>query len=290
MPASSTWTISSAPSLYAFVCPSSSGVSCSPTRSSWSPESLCFVQTKRKKLGDARQSGSKGHEYDDLITIMLNQQFHGDSEDSLQDKEILDETLMFYVAGHETTTNSLAFVIYALALYPDVQQKAFEEVTSVCGEDGDVTWDQVGEFTYLEMVIKETMRLWPVAPVVVRQTEKNETFGGHVVTPATTVMVSVRGLHRDPEYWPDPLTFNPDRFREPAKAGTYMPFGGGQRLCIGNRFAILEMKAVLAHFVRKFSFTLDADKPVVPAFFITMGPRTGVHVHLKTRAGSASDR
>ncbi|XP_054723927.1 cytochrome P450 4V2-like [Uloborus diversus] len=172
--------------------------------------------------------------------------------------DIRDEVLSFVGAGAETLTITVNVILMMLGLYQDVQRIAMEEVDGIF-ENGNkrfVTAEDVSEMKYLDCVIKECLRLYPSAPIVAREISEDIHFGKYVIPKNTGLLVNIHLLHRDPEYFPNPEKFDPTRFfpenihaRHPY---AYMPFSAGARNCIGQKFAVIQMKVILSHVLRNF--------------------------------------
>lgn len=163
------------------------------------------------------------------------------------------------IQGHETTAVSIASVLLMLAMHKDIQKKVIEEIDSVVGmDDGLEDYENLHKLTYMEMVIKETMRLFPVLPVVAREVTGDFELDGCIIPEGTILALFSYGLHRNKKYWgADAEGFRPSRF-EPQNMKNihqyaYIPFTGGPRLCIGWRYAMLLMKVYLANFFRQYT-------------------------------------
>jgi cytochrome P450 len=175
-------------------------------------------------------------ERDDVLS-MLVQARHEDGR-PMSDAELRDELMTLLVAGHETTATALAWAVERLARHPDKLDRLREEV--IAGDDA-----------YLDAVVKETLRLRPVLPIVARRLTEPMEIGGHVLPAGVTVAPCIHLVHRRPDVYPEPARFRPERFLEqPAGTYTWIPFGGGVRRCLGASFALFEMKTVLAALVR----------------------------------------
>eukprot|EP00042_Codosiga_hollandica_P033033 m.216080 g.216080 ORF g.216080 m.216080 type:complete len:478 (+) comp54094_c0_seq1:63-1496(+) len=242
---------------------------------------VAFLKQELWKVVKAKRESLQA-DSNDLLSILLRNQAD-ESEASLTDEEILDEVILLYFAGHESTAHSLAFLLYQLARHPHVYQRAVSEVLAVCGPEGDISMDSVHELPYLEMVIKESLRTFPISGGISRQLLKTTSIAGLQLHAGDVVLVPSQAFHNDPEIWPNPSEFNPDRFIEIPKAGTYLPFGAGPRMCIGNRFAMLELKTALVHILRRFRFEVDAENRLETAFFISLGSKSGVHLTVHPR-------
>ncbi|KAK4879444.1 hypothetical protein RN001_007590 [Aquatica leii] len=190
-----------------------------------------------------------------FLDTLLNQQIECNS---LTDKEIRDEVLTFMFAGYETTASTISFTLYNLAQHPNIQEKVIDELKWIFGNDKNrhPTNDDLPNMKYLEMVIKETLRLYPVAPLISREVTEKFTCGGITFPKGININISIFNLHRNPEFYENPEEFNPERFtpenvmKRPSFA--YIPFSGGMRNCIGQKYAILEIKSVLSKLLRNF--------------------------------------
>jgi cytochrome P450 len=211
----------------------------------------------------ARRGAGDLAERDDILSLLL-QARHEDGS-PMSDRELRDELMTLLVAGHETTATSLAWAIERLLRHPDV----LERLRSDPGDDA-----------YLDAVIKETLRLRPVLPIVVRKLQAPMEIAGWELPAGVTVAPCIHLLHRREDVYPEPRRFRPERFLErPAGTYTWIPFGGGVRRCLGASFALLEMQAVLRALVR--SAALRPARPEserVRRRSITLTPEHGAEV------------
>eukprot|EP01116_Phalansterium_solitarium_P015768 TRINITY_DN3512_c0_g2_i1.p1 TRINITY_DN3512_c0_g2~~TRINITY_DN3512_c0_g2_i1.p1 ORF type:complete len:195 (-),score=64.30 TRINITY_DN3512_c0_g2_i1:88-672(-) len=190
------------------------------------------------------------------------------------------------LVGSETTSNSLTWILYTLAQHRHVLAKLREEVDAVLRE-GPLGYESVGRLKYVEMVIKETMRIHPAAPVTARMAVRPQKLLGYTVPAGTNVIVNFMHMHKDPRFWDKPEEFRPERWAEDAPKptpGAYMPFGDGPKNCIGQRLAMLEMKTVLARIVHALDFELAPDRPVEQILTVTLNAKDGVHMTFRGRA------
>ena len=201
----------------------------------------------------------------------------------MSDEEIRDELITMLLAGHETTATALAWVIHRLLQNPNVLASARAEVASVIGYGGNAPRPdagQIGELKYLDAVIKETARLNPVVPIVVRLIETDTHIGGYDLPAGSIVAPCIYLTHRRPDLWSDPEGFKPERFiARRTDSYTFFPFGGGVRYCIGAAFATYEMKIVLARLLARVSLRPDPGHAVrMVRRGITFAPSGGVPV------------
>ncbi|XP_052023780.1 cytochrome P450 3A13-like isoform X1 [Apodemus sylvaticus] len=196
----------------------------------------------------------------DFLQLMMNcgnSKNEDGSHTALSDLEILAQSIIFVFAGYETTSNTLSFIMYTLATHPDVQKKLQHEIDAILPNKAPATYNGLVELEYLDMVISETLRLYPVGARLSRLSKKDAEINGVFIPQNTKVAVPVFVLHRDPKYWPEPEKFCPERFSKENKDRinpyVYMPFGNGPRNCIGMRFALINMKLAVVKILQNFS-------------------------------------
>ena len=220
----------------------------------------------------------------DLLSTMIAAQHEDGTRMSSQ--QLRDEAMTLYLAGHETTALSLTWSWYLLSQNPQVEAKLVEEWRRVLGGRAAQASD-IASLPYTSAVINESMRLYPPVYVIGREATEDLELGGYVVKKGYTVLMSQWVSHRDPKYFPEPERFLPERWldglatRLPKFA--YDPFGGGQRLCIGVHFALMEAVIVLATVGQKYRFTLNADAVIDIMPQITMPPKYGIPATLTRR-------
>ncbi|XP_046467884.2 cytochrome P450 4C1-like isoform X1 [Neodiprion pinetum] len=193
-----------------------------------------------------------------------------DNQMKFTDQELREEVDTMIVAGHDTTSNMICSVLLMLASHPDVQEKAYRELEEIYGsskvEERCVTHEDLSRMGYLERVIKETMRVFPIAATVSRAVTEDFDVGEYTLPKGSIVGIDIIKMHRSEEFWPDPFVFDPDRFlpQEIAKRHScvYLPFSAGPRNCIGSRFAMMEMKTVLATILRRYIIKKDKITPI----------------------------
>jgi len=210
----------------------------------------------------------------------------------LSDDEIIWNACIFLLAGYETTSTALAYVCHCLSVHPDIQQKVYEEIESVMdAQSSSLTYEDVNKLRYTEMVILEAMRLYPPVPLFVsRECKETVKIGGFTFPQGAVVDVPVWHIHRDPALWVDPLKFDPLRHESHLRSQrhqlSFLPFGCGPRNCIGERFALLEMKVTLARLVGQFRLQpcCDTSEPIPTVVRTTiMNPADGVRIRLERR-------
>lgn len=199
------------------------------------------------------------------------------------------QSILFLIAGYETSSTLLTFACYQLSLNPDVQDKLRGQVLEILEKhEGQCTYEALQEMTYLEMVLNETLRMHPPVARVDRHCTMNYTLPGSqvVIRVGESVNVPIMGLHYDPEYYPEPYKFDPERFtpEEKAKRSPYvfLPFGAGPRNCIGLRFAMLSTKLAMVHIIRKFKLVRsEKTKFEYSQYSMLLKPKDGIHLNVE---------
>jgi cytochrome P450 len=221
---------------------------------------------------------------DDLLSRLLVAQ-HEDGT-RMSDLQLRDEAMTLYLAGHETTALTLAWSWYLLSQNPNVENELVSEWQHVLA-GATPTADQLHRLPYTAAVIAESMRLYPPVYVIGREATDDLELGGYRVKRGYTVLMSQWVSHRDPRYFPEPEEFRPERWenglakRIPKFA--YYPFGGGQRLCVGSSFALMEAAIILAAVGQRYRFTLDPDAVIGIKPQITLLPANGIPATLERR-------
>lgn len=182
---------------------------------------------------------------------------HGRIHYLLSDEEIVANAWVFLLGGFETTANTLTYCCYLLAKHPHIQQRVYEEIRQHVQIGQDLEFDVLGQLTYLDQVISETLRMYPPVVLMITREVSNDTQIGDYQLPAgINIQIPVWQIHHNPDVWPDPYSFDPDRFLPEAKKDrhpmAWIPFGAGPRGCIGLRFALLETKVALAKILTKY--------------------------------------
>ncbi|CAF1100675.1 unnamed protein product [Rotaria sp. Silwood1] len=190
----------------------------------------------------------------------------GTLKKTLNDKEIFSQALVFLVAGYETTSVLMSFFFYIMATEPVVQEKVYEEIRQELGDD-EVTHEKLSQLHYLDMTINETLRMYPPFIRFDRVASHDYQLGDYRIPKGSIINVPVYPIHHDPNLWPDPEKFIPERFSPTEKAKrhpmAFLPFGDGPRNCIGMRFALLEAKLAIAKALRVVEFQ-TCEKTEVP--------------------------
>jgi cytochrome P450 len=218
---------------------------------------------------------------DDLLSLLVRAR--DEDGGGMTDAQVRDEAVTLFLAGHETTALALTYALYLLAAHPDRQARLAQELQRVLGDRRPEMGD-LENLKYTDAVVLEAMRLYPPAWVVARQALQEVEIGGYRFPKGAQFVMSPWVIHRDARNFDDPEAFNPERWegdlarRLPRFA--YFPFGGGPRVCIGNRFAMMEAKLVLAVVAQRFRFEVTRQTELTLLPSVTLRPRHGIRLRL----------
>ncbi|GJQ86705.1 hypothetical protein Trydic_g14777 [Trypoxylus dichotomus] len=207
----------------------------------------------------------------------------------LSDTDIREEVDTFMFEGHDTTTAAMAWTLVLLGNHPEVQEKVYDEVRSVLKERATPkSLVELHQFRYLECVIKEALRLYPSVPVIIRDLQEDIEIDGYKLPAGTQAVVHLHLVQRNPDHFPDPHTFDPDRFLPDNCAGrhayAYVPFSAGPRNCIGQKFAVYEEKTVIASIINRYKvIAMESIRNAKLSTDIILKPHNGVLVKLERR-------
>ncbi|MFD2369177.1 cytochrome P450 [Brevibacillus sp. GCM10020057] len=235
-------------------------------------------------IDERRRSGDTGR--GDLLGMLLAARDEDDGT-GMTDEQVRDEVMTIFVAGHETTANTMSWIFYLLSRHTEAEQKLHAELAAVLGDRLPTVAD-IPHLTYANLIVSETLRLYPAAWMINREAIEEVEIGGHTYQPGDTLMMSQYAMHRDERFYDDPEAFMPERFatdllkRIPAFA--YFPFGGGPRVCIGNNFALMEAALLLATIAQRFRLRLaEPNQVVAPEPLVTLRPKNGLPMRLEMR-------
>ncbi|XP_028391236.1 cholesterol 24-hydroxylase-like [Dendronephthya gigantea] len=228
---------------------------------------LDCISTRKKDIAEEKDVPN------DLLSLLIN-------DGSLTSEDITDEFLTVFLAGQETTANSLAFTLYEILSNPHVEAKLLKEIKDVMGDREEVKYDDLAKLKYTGQILEESLRKHPIASTPVRILEKEITVGGYRIPEGNGIVSFSMLFGRNPEIWNDPDVFDPERFADPASIPNlsmiHFPFSVGPRNCIGQTFAKFESKVILAKLFQKFQFKLLPNQTDKILGRLTLSPRDGV--------------
>jgi cytochrome P450 len=235
-------------------------------------------------VDERRRSGA---DHGDLLSMLLLAQDEEGDGGQMTDQQLRDELMTIFLAGHETTANALTWTWFLLSEHPEIEARLHQELDKVLSTRKPEFAD-VAQLRYTEMVLAESMRLYPPAWAIGRLATVDCELGGYFVPKKSLVLVSQYVMHRDERYYDNPLAFDPERWtselRETRPQFSYFPFGGGPRRCIGEGFAWIEGILCLATLARRWRLRLVPHHPVALKPVVTLRPKHGMKMVLKKRA------
>ncbi|KAJ8916519.1 hypothetical protein NQ315_000161 [Exocentrus adspersus] len=214
----------------------------------------------------------------------------GKPDSKFTEQQLLDEVKTFMIGGTDTSVATNAFAFLMLGLHQDLQQKVYEEVLQVIGTDNEITQEHVPKLKYMDMFIKETLRLFPLAPAVFRDVEEDVNVGDYVLPAGSSVILLIYKTHTDEKLWPEPFKFDPNRFlpeqvakRHPC---AHIPFSYGPRNCIGYKYGMMSLKVIIATVIRRFQFSTSykSVQDVELQCTMVIRPKNGFRVSLQLRS------
>jgi cytochrome P450 len=225
---------------------------------------------------ERRRRGNESR--DDLLQMLLEAR-DPDTGAGMDDRQLRDEVMTMFLAGHETTANAMAWTLVLLSRFPSVARALHEEACEVLG-DRAATAEDLPRLDLARRVLQESMRLYPPVWIVGRSPSQDVSIGGYDIPRGSLVFVSQWVTHRHPRFWDDPEGFDPDRWLPERAKGLhrhqYFPFAAGPRMCIGAGFAMMEGQLLLATIARRYRVDLVPGHPIVPEPLITLRPKHGV--------------
>lgn len=245
---------------------------------------LAFIDSLVYGIISGRQAEGSSNQHNDLLALLMGSMDDDGTQMTL--RQLHDETMTLFLAGHETTAQMLTWTWYALSQNPAVEARLREELDGVLGarplEPSDLS-----KLPYLQAVMNEVLRLYPPAYIMAREVIEPCEIGGYTMRPQATIIFSQWVMQRDPRYYNDAEAFRPERWLDGLAnrlpPGTYFPFGGGPRRCIGEGFALLEAAVVISTLARRLQFRLAPGAQVVPEPLVTLRPRHGIQMTLRSR-------
>ena len=237
-----------------------------------------FEQIARNVLAQAQPNGC------DFVSMMTSA-VDPETGEKLTEQEIIDETRTLLLAGYETTVNMLVWTWYLLGKHPDIELQIRAELHKAVG-DGPVTFNDLPKLRLLADVFKESLRLYPPIWLMGRRVVRPVELGGYHLPTDAVLAISPYVMHRNPEYFPEPETFKPERFATELPKNVYIPFGLGAHVCIGQHFALMEATLIMANVMRRFHLALPPGYVAIPEGLGTLKPKTKIMVTLEQQAGA----
>lgn len=227
------------------------------------------------------ESDEKRAKHSDILATLL-QTIDPDTNERFSFKEILDQVSMLFLAGHETTASSMTWTLYCLSLSPEWQDKAYDEIKSITkGEK--FTPEHIKKFKILNNIFKESLRLYPPVGFFARSAKKDTTMRDKLVKSGSGVVVAPWLIHRHSKFWKNPHEFDPTRFEQKTGRLQYMPFGMGERVCIGQGFAMQEAMILLGSIVGKYRLELQENFTPDVVGRLTVRTANGMMIRLTKR-------
>jgi cytochrome P450 len=233
-------------------------------------------------IQNRRASGESG---DDLLSVLLSATDE-ESNAGMTEQQLRDELMTLFLAGHETTATALTWTWYLLARHQEVEAKLLRELRDVLA-GREPAMEDLPNLPYTDMVVRESMRLYPPAPGFAREPIEDVTIGGWDIPKGSLVVVNTYALQHDARFFPEPERFEPERFakgwEERMSRYAYLPFGGGPRVCIGNGFAMMEARLILATIAQKWRLTPESTEEIAPVQLLALRPGRPVRMRLERR-------
>jgi cytochrome P450 len=230
--------------------------------------------------GIIEQRRSQSTVHNDLLDMLLNAS--DENGELMSYKQIRDEVITIFTAGHETTANLLFWTLYLLARHPDVLTKLRQELDNLQGNIP--TAENLQQLVYTKAVLNESMRLRPPVGIMMRRISKDTELDGYLLKQGRLAIFSIYNIHHHPDFWQQPEQFDPERFLSAEnRRFSFMPFGTGERICIGNHFALLESQLLLSMIIQHFDVQLLNTEEAEVEMAVTLKPKGGVPVKLAVR-------
>ncbi|KAG5678462.1 hypothetical protein PVAND_008134 [Polypedilum vanderplanki] len=248
------------------------------------------IKSRRKEMKSKQNTAQEDEDFGikkkkALLDLLLETTVEGKL---LSNEDIREEIDTFMFEGHDTSASALAYTLYNIARYEHIQKKCFEEIDSVLGNDGKITMKSLNELKYLELVCKESLRLYPSVPIFGRRTVEEMMINDKMIPKDTTLLMLPYFMARDPEIWQNPEKFIPERHavekdNEDSQVFTYIPFSGGYRNCIGQKFAMLELKSTVSKVVLNYKLSVKENFTPEDALELVIKSTNGIMLKIESR-------
>ena len=236
----------------------------------------------REKINERKDHGKY---FGDLLDMLLSVKYE-DTDEGMEEQQIIDEILVLYAAGYETTAISLGWTFTLIDSHPQVYKKLLLEIDNINLED-EITLESLRDFSFTSKVISESLRLYSPAWIIDRIALSDDKVKDIIIPKDEIISIYVYGVHHSKKYWKNPEQFIPERFDPENLKGKpkfcYFPFGGGPRLCIGNQFAKMEMTLVIYYILKKYKLSVFQDQSLELNPLITLKPKNNILMHLESR-------
>ncbi len=249
------------------------------------PATIRFNRAKKRLFAiiDRIIEEHRGHDHGDLLSMLLSAVDEED-QSKMSMKQVRDEALTLFLAGHETTANALTWTFFLLSKHPEVRARMFEEIDRIAGNSERISPEQIASLEYTRIVFQESLRLYPPAWTIGREATADVQIGPWKIEKGSICLMSQYAVHRDARWFENPDEFRPERWTAESSRPkfSFFPFGGGPRTCIGDQFAWMEGTLLLAEISRKWTFEPQTEQ-VTPQPLITLRPRGGIRATVRAR-------
>ncbi|MBT8219747.1 MAG: cytochrome P450 [Bacteroidia bacterium] len=234
-------------------------------------------------MGFVRKRRDSGERHEDLLDMLIYSQYE-DTGTFMEDKQIQDEALILFVAGHETSAVSTSWTFMLLSQHPEVRRLIVQELDET-KDDQIPGFEDIPKLDYSRQVVSESMRLYSPAWIIDRLALEDDEVAGYKIPKGSMIAAFVHGVHRSEKYWSNPDQFDPSRFEKSKMKErhpfSYFPFGGGPRLCIGQHFALMEMQLIISRLSQKFNYTLVNPSIPEPKPLVTLRPEEDIMLRVE---------
>ncbi|CAH0729098.1 unnamed protein product, partial [Brenthis ino] len=247
-----------------------------------------LIQTRKNALKSSHQE-NRNNKTESFVELLMK---YSGGDNGYSDTELLEESLTLLIASTDTSTTAACFTLILLSQHRDLQEKVYKEIHSVVGDSGRITLSDINKLEYLDAVVKESMRLYPPVPIIVRYIDRDFKLpSGLQLCKGSETIVNIWGIHRNPQYWgEDAEEFKPERFLNatPQQLSAYMPFSYGTRNCAGYRYAMIFIKTILANVIHKYHIeppsSYECENPLRVTFAVMMKHVHNYKLQMRSRA------
>lgn len=243
-----------------------------------------YKKTRNQIILDViKERRNSNQTHDDLLDMLLESKY--DDGTGMNDQQLIDEMVVLFIAGYETTSITMTWTMFLLGSHPEIKDKTLKSIQQTWGNK-TISFDDTRKPSYLLQVIKESMRLYPAAWFIDREALEDDTIDGITIKKGQNIGTTTYSLHRNPKYWENPTKFDPERFTPENEKKhfpfSYIPFGSGPRICLGQHFALMELQLILSMFFQRYKFTLVTQEVKLKSS-LTLSPDRPVMIKLEKR-------